>query len=108
MPSQASVQRAADRRNRIAAAIEEARTVTGFSPTHRELAVQFGVSTRTVGKDLDRLARDGRIQRIGGMARGVRVLGSPEMVAERVARSVALRAADDAEMARTHRSGRLS
>jgi len=64
-----------DKREQILAAIRAHQAQHGFAPTIRELQMACGLSTTSlVAFHLERLAREGRIERTPGIARGIRVL----------------------------------
>lgn len=73
MPDQASIDRAAERRDAMVAYIGEYIRANGYAPSHAELVRELGVSRRMISKDLARLMRDGRIIRTPGIARSLRL-----------------------------------
>jgi DeoR/GlpR family transcriptional regulator of sugar metabolism len=74
MPTVHELDRAAKRREKVLAAIADSIATRGYPPTVSELSRAHEVSTLTTRRDLDRLVRDGKIERDPGVDRGLRLL----------------------------------
>lgn len=75
MPSTTDLERAATRRRKVLRLIRDSVATKGYPPSISELQHETGVSsTLTIRRDLDKLERDGKIQRDPGVTRGIRVL----------------------------------
>lgn len=73
MPTAHELDRAATRRDKVIASIATSLEARGYPPSVRELADEHAVSTLTVRRDLDRLVREGKIERDPGVDRGIRL-----------------------------------
>lgn len=74
MPAPLDVENAARRRLDVLRRIRTAIATKGYPPSVSELAKATDVSTLTTRRDLERLERDGKIERDPGVPRGIRVL----------------------------------
>lgn len=75
MPTPTEIDGAARRRADVLDLIGEAIRVKGYPPSVSELQEATGVgSSLTIRKDLEVLARDGKIERDAGVTRGIRLL----------------------------------
>lgn len=73
MPTKTELDRAAARRKEAAKIIATSISSKGYPPSVSELAAETNVSTACVRRDLERLERDGVIERDPSVARGIRL-----------------------------------
>lgn len=74
MPASDDVARAAARRRKVLRLLSKSIATRGYPSSVSELAAETGVSTRTIRVDLDKLAKDGKIEKDPGVGRGIRIL----------------------------------
>jgi repressor LexA len=74
MPAPADLATAKARRVDVLRLIRTAVATNGYPPSISEISKATGVSTLTTRRDLERLERDGSIERDPKVTRGIRVL----------------------------------
>lgn len=70
-----TLDQAQTRRRKVLRLIRESLSDRGYPPSISELAASTGVaSTLTIRRDLEKLERDGKIERDPGVTRGIRLV----------------------------------